>query len=418
MKLSWLLALLTALLHPGMAMADDPTGYQSRVAVSAATRLDWMFPLANQSPTEPPADWLPTDYDSARQGYEAFVPPGYRAESKKTWPVVLFISAGAEPAGWPQFQPVAEREGVIFASPYAAGNDCPMPRRVRIVLDVLDDLRRKYRTDPDRTYLAGFSGGGRVACAIAFALPECFGGLMPVCAGGDLREEPWLRQRAIDRLSVALLTGSEDFNRGEVERYRGPLLDGMGVRTYVGVQDGLGHGIPNSESFAAAFAELERGVPARVKRAKLFPATRAADEPPSREAAAAALLDEGRRRIESPRDCYRGLMLLSGLAARWPDVPAAAEALTILREYDARAERPWERDDLAEQRKFLLAQARALDAYASGPLSEQYAPMRKQMLESALELWWQIAADTPAAAAGREAAKRISELERQLAKIE
>ena len=415
MKLSWLLAF--PLLVSAALAADPPTGYQARVAVSEPTRLDWMFPLANQSPVEPPADWLPADYASARQEYEAFVPPANHAESKKTWPVVLFISAGGEPAGWPQFQPVAEREGVIFASPYAAGNDCPMPQRVRIVLDVLDDLRRKYRTDPDRTYLAGFSGGGRVACAIAFALPECFGGVMPVCAGGDLREEPWLRHRAIDRLSVALLTGSEDFNRSEVERYRGPLLEGVGVRTYVGVQDRLGHDIPDAESFAAAFAALEKGLPARVKRAKLFPNTRAADEPLSREAAAAALLEEGSRRIESPRDCYLGLMLLSGLSARWPDAPAAAEALAILREYDARDERPWERDDLAEQRKFLLAQARSLDAYASGPLSEQYAPMRKQMLASALELWRQVAADTPAAAK-REAAKRIAELERQVGEVE
>src|SRR6266699_649079 len=51
----------------------------------------------------------------------------------------------------------------------------PLGQRVRIVLDVLDQVRRDYRVDPDRTYLSGFSGGGRVACTIAFALPEYFG---------------------------------------------------------------------------------------------------------------------------------------------------------------------------------------------------------------------------------------------------
>ena len=40
-----------------------------------------------------------------------------------------------------------------------------------------------------------------MAGAIAFALPEHFGGLVPVCATGDFREEDWLKHRMIDRLS-------------------------------------------------------------------------------------------------------------------------------------------------------------------------------------------------------------------------
>ena len=52
------------------------------------------------------------------------------------------------------------KSGFILAGPRAAGNRCPIRKRVRIVLDVLDDVRRRYRTDPDRTYIAGFSGGG------------------------------------------------------------------------------------------------------------------------------------------------------------------------------------------------------------------------------------------------------------------
>ena len=39
--------------------------------------------------------------------------------------------------------------------------------------------------------------------------------------------------------------------------------------------------------------------------------------------------------------------------------------LEILTEYDSRNERPWEADDLAEQKRFLLAQARSLDRYAT-----------------------------------------------------
>ena len=40
------------------AQADLPTGLSPSVAVQAETRLDWMFALANQSPSKVPDGWL------------------------------------------------------------------------------------------------------------------------------------------------------------------------------------------------------------------------------------------------------------------------------------------------------------------------------------------------------------------------
>src|SRR5262249_25455661 len=155
------------------------------------------------------------------QTYELFVPA---AKDKKPLPLILFVSPNNDASGWKSFESVCKQQGILFAGAHGAGNNCPGQKRVRIILDVLDDVRRNYPVDPDRTYVPGFSGGGRIACAIVFALPELFGGAMPICASGDLREETWLRHRVQDRLSVALLTGQTDFNRGEVERLRGPYL--------------------------------------------------------------------------------------------------------------------------------------------------------------------------------------------------
>src|SRR5262249_5944920 len=157
-----------------------------------------------------------------KQEYLLFVPPNYNA--KQSYPVVLFISPGNDAGGWKEWEPVCKKENIIFAAPYGAGNGVAGKRRARIALDVLDDLRRNYNVDADRTSITGSSGGGRIACAVGFALPEYFGGVLPVCAAGELREEPWLRLRCIDRLSVGFLTGDNDFNRGECERFRGPML--------------------------------------------------------------------------------------------------------------------------------------------------------------------------------------------------
>ena len=151
------------------ARATSPDGYQSKVAVTAPTRLDWTFALANQSLADPPADWL-KDYDSTKQTYELYVP--LKRDAKKPLPLILFVSPGNDPMGWKHFEPVCKNLGFLFAGLREAGNDCPPKRRVRILFDVLDDVRRHYPTDSDRTYVVGFSGGGRIACAVAFALPE------------------------------------------------------------------------------------------------------------------------------------------------------------------------------------------------------------------------------------------------------
>jgi hypothetical protein len=394
--------------------AEPPRGYQRQTAVAAPTRLDWVFALANQSPATPPAEWL-KDYDSDRQQYELFLPE--KLNPQKPAPLVLFISPGDEPAGWAQWEQVCKQSGAVFASPFGAGNACPTPRRVRIVLDVLDDVRKRQAIDADRTYLAGFSGGARIACAVAFALPEYFGGVAACCGSENLRGESWLRERVADRLSVALITGEQDFNRAELERYRGPWLTDLGVRAKVWVVPKLGHAIPDGAPLAQVFAWLDEAASKRRQQARQRPAMHvAAGAPPTRTQAADALLKEAQQRLEKPATLYSGLMQMQGVAARWPDLPAAATARETLQEYDARPDRPWEMDDLAEQRRALAAEARATDRYASGPLPHQYTAERGPMAGRALELWRQVLADSPDSPAGKEARQRIAELESLIAK--
>lgn len=420
--------ILVAVLAGRTLLAED-AGYQKEVTVREPTRLDWVFANANQSVPNPPAEWL-AGYESTKQRYELFVPNVPKPAVSKTkaksktknaepadvgLPLVLFISAGDQPAGWGQLQSVCQQKGIAFASPFGAGNNTPMPRRIRLVLDVLDDVRRKHRIDPDRTYLAGFSGGGRVACGIAFALPELFGGVIPVCASGDLRDEPWLRHRAIDRLSVAMITGTGDFNRGEVERFRGPMLTDIGVRTKVTTVENLGHGIPDAKTFGDVIEWFDAGAADRRKFAVEHPASRiGTDAAPTREEWAKSLLSEGQSRLKDPKTLYSGLMQLQGVMQRWPDLRAAEDAKRILLDYEARPEKPWEEDDIDEQRRFLIARARALDAYASGELPAQYANQRKEMLEAAINLWTLVIQDGQDDKAVDDGQRRLPKLKAML----
>ncbi len=400
-------------------VAAERAGYTPSVRVSAPTRLDWVFTVSNQSPIEPPADWLP-GYDSTAQTYERYVPAGMGRTASPG--LVLFVSAGPGAAGLEAFRKTCDERLLVFASPHNAGNGVNSRQRIRVVLDVLDDVRREFGIDPDRTYIAGFSGGGRIACGIGFSLPEQFGGVIPVCAAGDLREETWLRQRVIDRLSVAHLTGDGDFNRGEIERFRGAMLAGVGVRTKTWVAPKTGHAIPRAEIVDQAIAWLDEGLKARRELARTYPASRApslegdankGDAPkPDRAATAAAMLAEAKLRLERPATAYSGLMLAKGVLERWPDLEAAREARTLLVRAEEGGVPGWEEADIAHQRKFLVARARSLSDYATGELPGQYAPQRPAMAQAAIELWNLVVEDGQDREAVTEARRRIPELEK------
>jgi pimeloyl-ACP methyl ester carboxylesterase len=371
-----------------------------------------VFTSATQSPAKPPVNFLPKDFDSTKQSYELFVPK--RKDSKQPAPAILFISAANDPQGWKTFEKPCKDLGYVFIGVRGAGNDVPGPKRCRIVLDCLDDVRRQIPLDPDRTYIAGFSGGARMACAIGFALPELFGGILPICASGDLRPEPWLRHRAIDRLSVALVTGTTDFNRGEVERWRGAFYKEIGIRTRVWTPS-VGHTLPPTAIATEAIKWLEESRGKRAELAKKHAATRSSPDVASdRESAAKALLAEGQEKVKSKETLHAGLMLMKGVLERWPDLPAAADAKKTLLEYEGKSDRTWEKEDIAEQLKYYTAEARSLGDYALKgiPEASQYAKQRPNLAKRAIELWTVVISASADSAIAKEGKEKIAELEK------
>jgi hypothetical protein len=253
-----------------------------------------------------------------------------------------------------------------------------------------------------------------MACAIGFALPEYFGGMIPICAGGDLREESWLRHRLIDRVSAALITGESDFNHGEVERWKGTMWKDIGIRTRVWVQPKMGHAMPPAATTAEVVKWLDEDVNRRASSAKKSPVSRATpDGALSREDNAKALFDEAKKLLGDKATMYRGLMLVKGTSARWPDLATGKAALKLLQEYDAKTERPWDVDDIAEQRKQIAAEARGLGDYALHgiPAGSQYEKFKPEAAKKAIELWGVLIQDDPNSALGKEGKKWVADLE-------
>jgi hypothetical protein len=378
-----------------LAAAEPPaSGFLPEVSVRLPTRLDWEFVAGSISPEE---TRLPADYESARQRYQLFVPPGYKRN--RAWPLVVFLSPGDAPLGWHSWQKVCEDNDVFFCCAYGAGNNVPPGRRIRIVLDMVDDVRRRYHISPEETYLAGFGGGARLACTLAFSLPEYFGGVAAICGGSPPHGLDYLRHRARDRLSVAVVTGADDPDRRECGVYLAPLLEDLEVRTRLWSVPKMGHEMPPADVLGEVYTWLETDLLRRRQDVKDRPGLAVgADEVPTRKVQAERMLAAGRADILQPDRVYLGVALLLGVVARWDKTDAADQARELLRGV---RDEPRRLERLAaqggsEERKVLAAHARALDRFGQS--------------QAALETWELLAKSHPGTPEAAKAAEEIRRL--------
>jgi len=359
--------------------------------VGAPTRLDWQFASRGFSTA---AARLPASYDSQQQRYQLYVPPVYKAN--KAWPLVVFISPGDQPMGWTTWKKVCQEKKVFFCSPYAAGNSCPAGQRTRIVLDMIDDVRRQYRIDPDQTYLSGFSGGGRMACAIGFSLPEWFGGVAPVCGTNPISEPTYLRHRVRDRLSVAFITGVKDFNRKENEEYMQPWFEELEIRSRLWVAPGVAHAIPSGEIMSQVYAWLEKDLERRRQDARKHSLLAMnADATPTPEQQATRHLEAAETSLKQADTAWQGVTLLQGAATRWSKLEAGQRARSRLKQIlnDEKILESVARQGAEDEQKSLTAQGRALERFGAS--------------EQALQAWASLAKYHPDTPAGKFAAERV-----------
>ncbi len=364
------------------------------VTVSAPTRLDWKFAASGFGKD---AAKLPAGYGSTRQKYQLYEPESYN--KAKSWALVLFISPGNGPMGWKPWAKTCEKRNVFFCSPYSAGNKTAAGLRTRIVLDVLDDVRRKYRIDPDQTYLTGFSGGGRMACAIGFRLPEYVGGVIPICGTNPISGPTYLRHLIQDRLSVSFLTGEKDFNRKENEVYMQPMFEELGIRSRLWVVPKLGHAIPSSDIIDQGYIFVARDVHNRQKLAKRRPgvSVRSGQTPVGSEQAR-GVLETAEVALKNPKTVWRGVVLLQGAVQRWPESEAGQKAAKRLKEIVNNKEviSAVSVQGAQDEQKVLSAQARGFE--------------RMGFKQQAMRAWQLLAGNYAGTATGEHAKAQVARL--------
>ena len=141
-------------------------------------------------------------------GLLVFVPP---------WP------QAAVPRRWRQ---ALEETGTLFVTAAKSGNDqLELPRRMALALHGYGNMAARYRIDPERVYVGGFSGGARVAERLALGYPDVFRGAILDSSSDDIGTllaqlpAPPLLQLAQERLRLVYLYGTEDVGNVERSRY-------------------------------------------------------------------------------------------------------------------------------------------------------------------------------------------------------
>lgn len=153
------------------------------------------------------------------KSYALYLPTAYTSEdgggsgsAARKFPVIYCfdpMARGAVPVA--RFKDAAEKYGYIVVG---SNNSRNGPQQLsEIVRDLWADTHTRLSIDDQRVYLAGFSGGARVAISVAFWLKDRVAGVI-ACGGGFPPDVPPGTPRSFVLFAVA---GTEDFNNPEMQ---------------------------------------------------------------------------------------------------------------------------------------------------------------------------------------------------------
>jgi hypothetical protein len=223
----------------------------------------------------------PEDYDLEKESFGVYVPKSYTGE--KPFGLLVFISPGPDggvekfdrDGGWTKA--LDERE-IIWVGPNNAGNDRAVMPRLGLALDAAHNMPKRFKIDPERVYIGGVSGGGRLTSWLLLPFPDVFTGGYSII-GADFyknlnsREQVGIHPAAFrapnpktlgqaKRRRYVLLTGDNDANLEHMQLIHQSLKkDGWRNCFYFQVP-GLPHAPPDGEWFAKGLAALDGETPA------------------------------------------------------------------------------------------------------------------------------------------------------------
>jgi predicted esterase len=177
-------------------------------------------------------------YDIEHESFEMYVPDCY--DSNTPFGLIVWISAG--PSGtietYKGSKELMDKHKLVWVKANNSGNDADTyNRRIPLALDAAYNVQKLYNIDPNRVYVGGLSGGGRVASITAFHHSDVYdGGIFIIGANYWVTMSVPGQQNSIWRANCTrpqqgylmrakkfgryvLLTGDNDINRLQMHTY-------------------------------------------------------------------------------------------------------------------------------------------------------------------------------------------------------
>ena len=219
-------------------------------------------------------------YKIEEQTFEAFVPDDY--DKSKPYGLVVWINSGDNGKMNRKYQEIFKKNRMIWIGANKSGNNVDTRIRAQLAIDGRHNMMKLYNIDPNRVYVSGSSGGGKVACLSAFSFPELYsGGIFCIgvahwinipLKGNSFVPTKFKKAIPSDRMKMiaekgryACMTGDKDFNREHIKKTYDVLFSKtMNNCKYYQVP-GLGHGAIPPDWYEKAILQLDEPLAAMAK---------------------------------------------------------------------------------------------------------------------------------------------------------
>jgi Esterase PHB depolymerase len=297
------------------------------------------------------------DYKLTDESFELYVPSTYTGE--KPFGLFVFVNPGGngslkgyERLGWKE---IIDKHELIWIGPNKVGNDRLVRPRMGLTIDAAINIQTRYKIDPKRVYVAGVSGGGRVASMLGVGFSDVFKGGFYIIGCNFYRQEKSIEQDGIYKRSYfvpptryyvmakkdckhVFLTGDTDPNRDQTRVYYNAFKrDGFEHITYFQVP-GMGHAPPPQDWFAKGIDALDAEVTAPPAATALAPRAAAVKPAPAPPATQRTPADDAQKLLAQANLFISNKLYdlarekLRYIIVKFPDTPAAAQAERQLEE--------------------------------------------------------------------------------------
>lgn len=185
----------------------------------------------------------------------------YVPEKSGNCGVLVYVSPTSSGAPGPDWLDIFEDKHLIWVAAEGFGNTQPSAQRTLAAIMGLAKVQQKYQTDSSRIYIAGLSGGSRIAGKAATMFPRMFTGAIYIAAADFWAETEKPMAEFISRNRYVFLTGRDDFNRREVRKVFNKYKKAGVKQVLLMDLDGYGHHNPNAEQLATALEFLDGAEP-------------------------------------------------------------------------------------------------------------------------------------------------------------